>query len=183
MILQNINDKMLEFFKTRLEKMGLLESGLQEYYRMRVQSGKILDINDIYLIKEIQSRYQKTDILHELTCGACQVGHTLALLGYNVTASEIYSRRYNLAFELGVFLNSECKVIYGNSFKLNITAKLYYTVNAAFSNLDIKKSFEFFSIKNEKGSDVIINSKLFGKTEVNIGKKMENDFLFLEGKK
>jgi hypothetical protein len=184
MNVQEINKKMVGFFEDRLQQMGVLNSGLQNYYVKRIENKNILNSLDLYIINFITENY-KNVCLHEIAGGACQVGHALSLLGHNVTASEIFSKRYNLAFDLGVFLNSGCKVIFGDSFKLNLLSKLYYTVNAASSNMDIERCFRFFYQKMDQGSDVIINSKLFGKVDVDTTRavQLEHDFILLEGEK
>lgn len=180
MTLKEINEKMLAFFEERLKTMGSLDGGLQNYYEQRIKNKAILGELDIHILKEVQKRYAPPTRIHEMACGAAQLGHALSLLGYHVMASEILCRRHKLAVDLGKYVGSNCRIILGDSRKINFEVKLHVTVNAASSLLDIKKDIDFYSEATSKGSDVIINADLYGKNKSAIREVIKNDDIEIE---
>jgi hypothetical protein len=182
---KEINLKMLEFFKRRKNT-----DGYENYYQYKTKAGSILSDNDIYLIDEIQKKYDKKTVIHEMAAGAAQLGHALALMGYNVSASEIWIKRYGLAVELGAYLKSPCRVIHNDSFKIKIQADLFVTANAAASTIGMKKYLSIIRERIGNGSEIILNVDLFGAEakdnrtilrDNNIAfSEMSNRFIFIE---
>ena len=162
MNIQSINASMLCFFNERLMTRGVKDGGLENYYRERVQKDAILGELDLYLIDIIQKRYQGDAVIHEMACGAAQLAHTLWLLGYRTSASEIGEKRHQLAVDLGKYLGSGCLVSHGNSFLIETDADLYVTANAESSMIRLENSIEFIKEKLSCGSDFIFNADLCG---------------------
>jgi hypothetical protein len=162
MNLQEINAKMLVFCKERLAHMGSERGGLLNYYEKRIENGAILNEMDTCIIEEIQKRFAPGTVIHEMACGAAQLGHALSLFGYSVTASEINKERYELAVDLGKYLQSGCQIIRGNSMSIKSNARLYVTVNAVSAYADIKKDMRFFMDRIIRGSQIILNAEKYG---------------------
>src|SRR5271157_2837882 len=164
MKLEEINDKMLVFCSNRLQTLGSEKGGLLHYYEQRVENKIILKAErERYLIEYIQNNYPLTTTIHEFACGAAQLGHSLSLLGYEVSASEIMKARFNFATELGLYLNSKCIIIYGDFTKIQTSAKLYITINAVSGDLDLTKNLHLLKEKLNQGSDIIFHAGLYGK--------------------
>lgn len=163
-----INSKMMRFFTDRRQSLGVINGGLENYYNRRIENGSILNDRDIYILGEIETRYRPGITIHEMASGAAQLGHTLDFLGYFASASELGKKRFLLAVELGKYLGSTCHIINEDSFLIEIPARLFVTVNAISSMVNIKKSIDFIIEKTSGGSDFILNAEVFGTEESNI---------------
>ena len=193
MNIQSINASTICFFNERLMTMGVKDGGLENYYRERIRKDAILGELDLYLIDIIQKRYPGDTVIHEIACGAAQLAHTLWLLGYRTSASEIGEKRHRLAVDLGKYLGSGCHVLHGNSFLVETDADLYVTGNAVTSMIRLENSIEFIKEKLGNGSDLIFNADLCGdvkddnrKTLSDSGIKyqeLKKGFLLLQGDK
>ena len=180
---------MLCFFNERLMSLGVKDGGLENYYNRRIDDKNIIAPEDLYLIDIIQKRYQGDAAIHEMACGAAQLAHTLWLLGYRTSASEIGEKRHRLAVDLGKYLGSGCEIIRGNSFLVDTDADLYVTGNAVTSMIRLENSIEFIREKLACGSDIIFNADLCGDIKSDNRKilddsgikyiELENGFLLL----
>jgi hypothetical protein len=181
MNLKKTNDKMTAFFRNRLETMGIGDGGLNNYYAERIQKGSILGEHDFYLIDEIQKRYAPGTFIHEVACGAAQLGHVLALSGYKVVASECDAPRFKLASELGECVGSKCIVVKGNSFELETEARVYVTANAVSSHVNMVKNIGFIRSKLSEGCELILNLDLYGSASIDNRKILsDNGIKFAE---
>lgn len=158
---------MLVFFKDRLASLGIDKGGLNNYYAERIAKGSVLGKFDFYLIEEIKKRYASGTFIHEMACGAAQLGHVLSFLGYKVIASECDNLRFKLAGELGEYLGSSCVVVKGDSFEIKTNARVYLTVNAVSSHVNIKNNIGYIRSKLTEGSDLMINADLYGTAKEN----------------
>lgn len=157
-----VNDKMVAFFEERLAKMGALDGGLYHYYKDMARRKKIIKDEDAYLIEYINSNFDKGTRIHEIACGAAQLGNALSLLEFKVIATEIDRRRYELALALKKHMRSRCRILNENSFEAKIDADLVVTRNAVASTVDISKSVDWFKKMLNRGAAVIINPGLYG---------------------
>jgi hypothetical protein len=178
---KNIGSKILTFFKNRIKSGDIYSTGLNNYYAERIKKGAILSENDYYLIDEIQKRYPPGTFIHEMACGAAQLGHYLSSIGYTVVASECDITRFRLSSDLGEYLGSHCVVVYGNSFELKTAAKVYVTANAESSHVSMKNNIGFIKSKIAEGCDLILNVDLYGESHSDNRKILtENKIEFVE---
>jgi hypothetical protein len=161
-ILSDINKRMVNFTIDRIRSLGETESGAYPYYSALSKNQEMLNSVDLWLIDYIFEKYPEESKIHEIGCGAAQLGHALSSLGYNVIASEVDSRRFNFAFALGAHLNSGCKIVKANSFEVPGKFDLIVTKNAVAGGFVIDNDIRFYQKETQSGADCIINKMLYG---------------------
>ena len=187
-----INNIMVVYFRGQYKEHGKNKSGMYNYYHELMTECTILRDEDVYLIDYIQSHYAPDEKIHEIACGAAQLGHTLSLFDYNITATELDNKRYKLAKGLGKYLGSNCNVLHENSFTQDTGYDLVVTNNAVSSATTFNDSHQYFKDVLKKGGEIIINPNLFDGSmnkellldnfkKVGIGyTELEHDYIILE---
>jgi len=157
-----INKIVLGYFKTRYNDLGKNQSGMYNYYHELMSNGNILREEDYYIACYIKENYDAEDVIHEMACGAAQLGHLLSLIGFkNVIATEMDKKRYKLAAGLGKILSSDCIIKNENSFNQDTTYDLVVTNNAVSSTTTFADAKEYFQKVLKSGGNIIINPNIF----------------------
>jgi len=141
--MQGLNDKICFFLRERFADMGEKEGGLYPYYVRRMKAEQAFSLLDKKIIDYVRENYflckQSTSIL-EVGGGIGQLGHALALEGYNITICERDVRRFNAAVALGDFLKSGAKLehtsfpdCYSTNYDLVIMANVTSSENVTFT--------------------------------------------------
>lgn len=195
-VMDDMNIKFMEFFRTMLDRYGPEISGLYNYYRNLLDNNHALNQRDRYMIALICKKFRRGCSLHEMGAGAAQAGQVLSLLGYTVTASETDPNRFNLACALAAKFKTGCTLFFGDSFSLAGRFDLYFMKNVACKTFNFMKDVRWFKEKIAAGSKILFNAMLYGepygeKTMAEIIETMESekiafdrldfDFIFMKG--
>lgn len=142
-------------------------SGLYRYYENRARSSTLLSDVDRYLVRYVFENYPRKIRIHEIACGAAQLGHALCLLGFQVDASEIDRRRADYARAMGQFLGSECRILHVRCQDHDLSGyDLVLTINAAGSHVSLERDQRYLLSILERGADLIFNPALYGTKDV-----------------
>jgi len=164
MRLYDIDNQITEWCQTELKKTGEKASGgLGNYYASKLRNiHGIISVADEVLFLYIHKHFPRPCRVLEICGGLCQLGHTLAMTGYDVMAAE--TGRYNLARRLGAFLGSNCTVSHQRwQGALVASCDVLVTYNAVASANDLQGDEPFFQEALNYGIDVIFNPSLYGR--------------------
>lgn len=162
MSIEELNIAICEFLRKRRRDMGVIGGGLFNYYDAKLKNNTALGALDIAIILAVIERYPYRAKIHEMACGMAQIGHVLALNGYDVTASEIMPKRYEAALALGAELKSPCTIVQGDSLSLDIDVDVVVIGNAVSGLIDSGKHIDRIAAIVAGGVDVIMSIDLFG---------------------
>lgn len=107
-----INNKMLSAGKTLLERKGIKDGGLYNYYNERIKHGKMLSDYEVFVVEYVSENYPKTCSIIEPAAGIGTLSHALYLAGFeNITSCDYDIRRYSANHTLREYLGTKVKVI------------------------------------------------------------------------
>lgn len=90
----HLTSLLLPIMRYRVEKLGLEESGAFNFYRSRLESGRVFCDYEIRLVQAVIERMPSPLEVHEIGCGWGQLVFLLAWCGYRTTGFEIDIRRF-----------------------------------------------------------------------------------------
>ncbi len=91
---------LLPLMRSRLEKLGIDESGAYNFYRSRLEMDRALCDYEIKLAQAIAERLASIAEIHEIGCGWGQLVFLLAWCGFKSTGFEVDERRFRGAESL-----------------------------------------------------------------------------------
>jgi len=152
-VLNRVNEKIIHFVNKKEH------GGAGNYYRRLCSSGDVFTDSAKHLISYILENYNTCTKIHEIGCGAGQIGHALSLFGYDVTGSEINRERYRLAVEIGKEIKSGAKIINSRAFNLPGRYDVAITDNFVGTDIDIASDIWYYT---DRCSTAILNTSLYG---------------------
>ncbi len=161
--LGEVDQRLIQLSKTRLEKMGEIESGLFNYYITRIGHGSMFNEDDMKMIEYLESTELATNRILEVAAGCGQVSFALEERGFErVEFSEFDSRR--LAY--GEFLKEKLDsmvIIHGSDYrKLELKDfDVIFVVNAVSSSIGAQDADLLIDVISS-GTDIILKFGYYG---------------------
>jgi hypothetical protein len=89
-----LTDLLLPMMRYRMARLGVEASGAYDFYRIRIDSGRVFGDYELRLVDTIIARALPVDEIHEIGCGWGQLVYLLAWRGYRCTGFEMDKRRF-----------------------------------------------------------------------------------------
>ena len=184
-LIQLLSLKITQFSKDRYNTLGLVPSGLFDYYKQRIADNSFFKDYEIFLLDYIIENYSEEIKIHEIACGCGQILQILNRLKYICSGTELNNHRYNYAIALNDNLDNNIIFYEENSHVHDMSNyDLILSLNIMTDNgFNFVKDIEFFKKYLKQGCDFIIKIDAYSNTTSKIeslNKLREENILFFE---
>ncbi len=159
----------------RLQEMGVIESGLYDYYARRLEKGSIIAKDDAFIIEYIFKNYDKESRILEIAAGCGQVSFALERCGFRkIDFSEFDRKRVAFGNAIKLELDSQVKIFITDYRELELQVyDVVFVMNAESSSLGVQ-DYQILSTTIKSGTDVILRYGKYGKDN-KIFDKLDSD--------